>query len=254
MLEANVLFSKDGKKTISVVESKLKSRNPDFKHYTIAITDLETGEVWSFATHVNTNATVSDEENKARAVQAFMNELGILFFKLVVRREEVREAYLADDWEKLAALCPRYVITKDFLEPLSTHLLGTPWVHPPVTQSRKASLNFRANHKGVALVVGCKLGWSRRAISSDQVIATYSFGLQSGTMNEFREVGNLELRHAYQKGDWPTVKQFMTEPRVARVLDAWLGDYKPREIKGPALEMEPQVGVFTAPTKPNPLY
>ncbi|AFQ96569.1 hypothetical protein STRATTON_119 [Erwinia phage vB_EamM_Stratton] len=239
MLEANVLFSKDGKKTISLVESKLKSRNPDFKHYNIAITDLETNETWPFATHFQTNSTISDEENKARAVQAYMNELGILFFKLIARKDEAREAYIADDWEKLAELCPRYIITKDFLEPLSLHLLGTPWVHPPVSHSRKATLNFRANHKGVLLVATCKLGWSHRAICSDQVTVTYDFSLQSGTVNDFRDVGYLQLRHHYQNGNWPTLKQFMTESRVERVIDAWLLSYKNFPASGSSVQMTP---------------
>ncbi|ANZ48129.1 hypothetical protein ASESINO_116 [Erwinia phage vB_EamM_Asesino] len=239
MLEANVLFSKDGKKTISILESNVKHRSDAFKRYRMAITDVTTGEVWSFATNINAAVSLPPEENKARAVQAFMNELGILFFKLIVRREETREAYIADDWEKLAELCPRYTITKDFLGPVSEYLLGTIWVHPPVTQSRKASLNFRANHRGVDLVVGCKLGWSQRAIDSQQVTATYSFGLQSGTMNDFRDIGNLELRHSYKKAEWPSVKQFMAEPRVERVLDAWLMSHKYFELKGPAVEMNP---------------
>ncbi|ANZ48403.1 hypothetical protein BIZ78_gp172 [Erwinia phage vB_EamM_Caitlin] len=222
MTEKYQITSADGKKRLTVNELPSKSLWATYRTMEFHVLDVESGETKVLTNRVKRLAKVSDVENAARVQKGLMKELGVQFFKLVVRKPDALEAYRQSNWKEVARLAPLYGYLSEFVGLFSTTYLGTEWVVPPADFTRIATLQSRGTVKGIELVVTQKLSYN--PVNSDMVLIETKFFPSRGRSDFIRMTGWLEVSHFYRPEAWPTVKNYLAEERIQALLTGWLHD------------------------------
>jgi len=207
-------------KRLEVRESHVKANHPNIVRLSLSLVDVVSGETKPLTTSPRLNIQLSPEANAQRVLMAIKNEASIQFFKLVARKPEAISAYHEKDWTTLSRLAPLFAQLLDFVQ-IYSRMLGAAHSGDPFDFQPLGKMDLRASHNHVPLKVSCDM-MMVEGRTSDRVRVTYAFSLDGVAVKRLRENGQLTLRYTYPVAEWPSIKVFMEEERVQRILDAWL--------------------------------
>ena len=214
------------------------------------VTDVVSKERWRFNNAVRVHHENTYEETLGAYMSGIMVELRIQFFKLILRRPELLQAYVQQDWELIKQGSPRFGYMMDFVGVFSREYLGTEWVVPPADKMRTAEIRSRASFDGVELWVDQRLTFLKR-MGSDTVRIESRINIALGTVNARKAIGVLTLEHHYSVEEWPSVSTYLAERRIRRILHAWLDELPTNyEGTGPSVTLS-ELNFGTHPMDPT---
>lgn len=153
------------------------------------------------------------------------------FFKTVARKPELWSAWEHGDYEALRIGAARYVYMEEIIARFYTDVLGKSYVRRTpadgVSFQRqiRSTRALRGNHKNYSLHVKRELWlfylWDNGG-TMDKVRVTYTFSAPTLLANPARNDARLSLTFDYPVAEWPSLKEFLAEPRVQVMLDTWI--------------------------------
>lgn len=154
-----------------------------------------------------------------------------MFFKTVARKPDLWKAWEYHDHDALFEDAPRYVYMEQVIRRFVTDVLGKPYARRTPGEGQgyyhkvKCSEKIRGNYKDLSIHVNREL-WlfcpSSALVNLRAMRVTYEFAAPQYIDLDERNCARLSLSFEYPIESWPSLTQFLAEPRVAAILDAWI--------------------------------
>ncbi|HHS7556250.1 TPA: hypothetical protein ACTPQ1_004540 [Salmonella enterica] len=175
---------------------------------------------------VNSNWTPKDLLKKMLEQMQVVS--GRMFFKSVARKPELWTAWQYHDYDALREDAPRYVYMEEVIDVFYADVLKTHRrKRTPSTNSKKYMHVVRSKEHLRVWFAGQQLQVYRSlelfCPSNDMRFVRMSCEfMPSGYVTEPVRARSLILTFEYPLAEWPTLKPFLEDPRVAPVLTAWI--------------------------------